>query len=122
MTRSLSREDEVAGVVTRIEQILERGNDADDMLRDVLEALRAVYAYAALAFVEAGELGTGPSSGTPLGLLRTVDVLFRGVKVAELRVAGGDDGDSAWLERVAVLIAPHCLVAWDTGGARWDTG
>jgi hypothetical protein len=117
----LSREDELAGVVTRIEQILERGNDADDVLRDVLEALHAVYAYAALAFVEEGQLGAGPSSGTPVGFLRTVDVLFRGVKVAELRVVGGDDADDACLERVAALISPHCLVAWDTGGARWDS-
>jgi L-methionine (R)-S-oxide reductase len=27
--------------------------------------------------------------------------------------------DRAFLERVAVLVSPHCLVAWDTGGVAW---
>jgi L-methionine (R)-S-oxide reductase len=27
--------------------------------------------------------------------------------------------DRAFLERVALLISPHCLVGWDTGGAPW---
>jgi len=27
--------------------------------------------------------------------------------------------DRTFLERVALLISPHCLVGWDTGGATW---
>jgi L-methionine (R)-S-oxide reductase len=27
--------------------------------------------------------------------------------------------DKAFLERVALLISPHCLVGWDTGGESW---
>jgi putative methionine-R-sulfoxide reductase with GAF domain len=27
--------------------------------------------------------------------------------------------DRAFLERVAQLISPHCLVGWDTGGEAW---
>ena len=27
--------------------------------------------------------------------------------------------DRAFLERVALLVSPHCLVGWDTGGVEW---
>jgi putative methionine-R-sulfoxide reductase with GAF domain len=27
--------------------------------------------------------------------------------------------DRAFLERVALLVSPHCVVAWDTGGVAW---
>jgi L-methionine (R)-S-oxide reductase len=29
------------------------------------------------------------------------------------------EADRAFLERVALLISPHCLVGWDTGGLPW---
>jgi L-methionine (R)-S-oxide reductase len=29
------------------------------------------------------------------------------------------EADHAYLERVALLISPHCLVGWDTGGKPW---
>ena len=29
------------------------------------------------------------------------------------------EADRAFLERVALLISPHCLVGWDTGGVPW---
>jgi hypothetical protein len=28
--------------------------------------------------------------------------------------------DKQFLEQVATVIAPYCLVGWDTGGAAWD--
>ena len=28
--------------------------------------------------------------------------------------------DQAFLERVALLISPYCLVGWDTGGTPWS--
>jgi L-methionine (R)-S-oxide reductase len=37
---------------------------------------------------------------------------------SDVPAAFGDD-DRAFLERVALLISPHCLVGWDTGGAAW---
>jgi GAF domain-containing protein len=36
----------------------------------------------------------------------------------ELAAFGPDD--QAFLERVATLISPHCLVGWDTGGESWE--
>jgi L-methionine (R)-S-oxide reductase len=29
------------------------------------------------------------------------------------------EADRVFLERVALLISPHCLVGWDTGGVPW---
>lgn len=29
------------------------------------------------------------------------------------------EADRAFLERVGLLISPHCLVGWDTGGVPW---
>ena len=54
-----------------------------------------------------------------------VPVAYEGSVVGEIDVdsdrpaAFGAD-DRALLERVATLIAPHCLVAWDTGGEAWS--
>jgi len=31
------------------------------------------------------------------------------------------EADRAFLERVALLISPHCLVGWDTGGVPWPS-
>jgi hypothetical protein len=45
-------------------------------------------------------------------------VLFNSDHVADLVGDGCDD--PSCLERVAVGIAPHCLVGWDTGGVPWD--
>ena len=38
---------------------------------------------------------------------------------SDLPAAFGDD-DRVFLERVAKLISPHCLVGWDTGGEAWE--
>jgi hypothetical protein len=41
------------------------------------------------------------------------------MKVAELEIAPASDRDKAFLERVTTIVAPYCLVGWDTGGERW---
>ena len=28
--------------------------------------------------------------------------------------------DDAFLQRVATLVSPYCLVGWDTHGERWE--
>ena len=38
---------------------------------------------------------------------------------SDVPAAFGPD-DRAFLERVALLISPHCLVGWDTGGKEWS--
>lgn len=106
-----------AGALEAIDRILNRGGDADDVLRAVLRALheRGV-SYAAIRFVERGELGAGPSVGDPTDDTLTVPVEYRGEQVGELEAA---TGDRPLLQRIATLISAHVLVAWDTGGERW---
>ena len=49
-----------------IDRILNRGGDADDILRQVVATLsrRAGYAWAGIFFLEDGELALGPQAGT----------------------------------------------------------
>jgi L-methionine (R)-S-oxide reductase len=54
-----------------------------------------------------------------------VPISYEDIVVAEIDIdsdlptAFGDD-DRVFLERVAKLISPHCLVGWDTGGEAWE--
>lgn len=113
---------EQRGALEAVDRILNRGGDADDVLRAVLEVLRRHYGHAAIWFVESGELVAGPSLGDRDDEAARFPISFRGDRVAELRVSPGPAGDEerAFLERVALVISPHCLVGWDTGGVPWD--
>jgi L-methionine (R)-S-oxide reductase len=57
-----------------------------------------------------------------------VPIAYEGRVVGELdidsdRPAAFGEADRDLLERVAGLVAQHCLVAWDTGGVAWpDVG
>ena len=53
-----------------------------------------------------------------------VPIVYEGRVVGEIdidsdRPSAFAAADRAYLERVAVLISPHCLVGWDTGGVPW---
>jgi L-methionine (R)-S-oxide reductase len=53
-----------------------------------------------------------------------VPISFEGRVVGEIDIDSDEPaafgvGDRQFLERVATLISPHCLVGWDTGGERW---
>jgi L-methionine (R)-S-oxide reductase len=53
-----------------------------------------------------------------------VPIVYEGKVVGEIdidsdRPAAFGDEDRAFLERVALLISPHSLVGWDTGGEPW---
>ena len=53
-----------------------------------------------------------------------VPIAFEGRVVGEIDIdsdvpAAFDERDRVFLERVALLVSPHCLVAWDTGGVAW---
>ena len=117
----MTSEHKRTGAHEAIERILNRGGDADDVLRDVVRELHRLYPYVALGFVEGGELVTGPALGGREGASATTryPVVYQGRLVAELEVASSDAGDEAFLRRVATLISAHCLVGWDTGGAAW---
>jgi hypothetical protein len=107
-----------------IEDIVRRGGDADDVLRDVVAALHtdAGYAWAGIYFVEDGALALGPHAGAadPPEAPTTTPVTWQGERIAELAIDDAPEEDRKFLERVAVLVADHCLVGWDTGGESWE--
>ena len=54
-----------------------------------------------------------------------VPIAYEGRVVGEIDIdsdqpAAFGEADRAYLERVATLISPHALVAWDTGGVAWS--
>jgi L-methionine (R)-S-oxide reductase len=159
---------EFDGALDELEAILERGGDADDVLREVVSFLQdrfAHYSWVGIYLVEGDDLVLGPWRGPEAtehvripvgqgicgaaaasGRTEIVDdvnadprylacfpstrseivvpISFEGRVVGEIDIdsdepaAFGDD-DREFLERVAALISPHCLVGWDTGGERW---
>ena len=107
-----------SGALEAIERILNRSNDADDVLRDVVAVLHSDYSWVGISFVEGGELVLGPALGEQTVEPTRIPISYENNVVAELGVIA-DEIDRALLERVAVLIAPYCLVGWDTGGEAW---
>ena len=106
-----------SGMLEAVDRLVNRGGEADEVLVGVLRTLheRGVD-YAAIRFMEAGNLVDGPTMGSGPSALAT-PVLFEGRQVGEL-VLSVDDRPLA--ERVATLISAYVLVGWDTGGERWD--
>jgi hypothetical protein len=104
-----------------LDEILNRGGDADDVLRAVVEflAARQGISWASISFREQGRLVAGPEAGEAAraGRIRR-PVVYRGEEVGELAVEGDVDGDL--LGRVATAIAPYVLLGWDTGGEAWE--
>src|SRR3954452_10353187 len=107
--------------LAEIEQIVGQGGDADDVLRDVVHALHSRYPWAGISFVEEDELQLGPHAGTKREApLTTIPVTWQGERIAELGIGDAPEEDRIFLERVADLVAGHCLVGGDTGGESWD--
>ena len=102
-----------------VEEIVAGGGEADDVLRAVVRALHEDGAgWVGIAFVEGGRLELGPSAGgEPPDELQRHPVEWQGSKVAELQASCGKPER---LAQVAALIAPYCLVGWDTGGEPWS--
>jgi hypothetical protein len=115
-------EQERRGALEALDRILNRGGDADDVLRDVLAVVARLFPYAGIRFVEEGRLVAGPSVGSRPDEVEEVPVVYEGIEVARLDAGPGPAGadDRALLERVALLVSPYCLVGWDTGGAAWE--
>ena len=161
--------DAYRGTIDAIERVLNRGGDADDVLRGVVELLHdrfEHYSWVGIYFVEADELVLGPWKGPEAtehvrirvgegvcgaaaasGVTEVVDdvaadprylacfastrseivvpISYGGSVVGEIdidsdRPAAFGDADREFLERVAILVSPHCLVGWDTRGERWS--
>ena len=112
------------GALQSVERILDRGGDADDVLRAVVAAiLDSVphFTWVGIAFMEEGRLELGPEAGGGDGEEQRALVTFEGAPVAELIVRRTEAGDDRpFLDRVATLVSPYCLVGWDTQGVPWS--
>ena len=161
--------DTYRGALDAVERILNRGGDADDVLRQVVEVLHdrcEHYSWVGIYLVEGDDLVLGPWKGPqatehvriPIGqgicgaaaaTGRTeivddvnadprylacfpstrseivVPIAYEGRVVGEIDIdsdthAAFSDDDRVFLERIALIISPHCLVGWDTGGVPWS--
>jgi len=106
-----------AEALAAVEAALGRGGDADDIVREVVEALHAhLGRFARLRFVEGGGPAAGQETETS-----GVPVRYGDANVGNLELGGElSTEDRELLERVGGLIAEHALVAWDTGGEAWE--
>jgi L-methionine (R)-S-oxide reductase len=156
------------GALEAVDRIVNRGGEADDVLRAVVSVLHRVehYTWVGIYLVEGDELVLGPWDGPEAtehvripvgqgicgaaaasGRTEVVDdvnadprylacfpstrsevvvpVSYEGRVVGEIDIdsdtpAAFTADDTTFLERVALLISPYCLVGWDTGGEAWS--
>jgi L-methionine (R)-S-oxide reductase len=157
------------GALEAVDRIVNRGGDADAVLRAVVDVLHdrlENYSWVGIYLVEDQELALGPWKGPeatshvriPIGqgicgaaaasgqteVIDDVEldprylvcfpstrseivvpISYKRRVVGEIdidsdRPAAFGEEDRAFLERVALLISPHCLVGWATGGVPWQ--
>src|SRR5712691_10605675 len=91
------------GALEAVDRILNRGGDADDVLRELVDLLHDRfdrYSWVGISFVEGEELALGPWRGKESAAPATgFPIRFEGEQVALLDVRGADDEDRAFLER-----------------------
>ncbi len=158
-----------SGALEAVDRIINRGGDADDVLRQIVSVLHDRfdhYSWLGIYLVEGGELVLGPWEGPQAtehmripvgqgicgaaaasGQTEIVDdvnsdprylacfpsthseivvpIAYEGRVVGEIDIdsdapAAFGSEDRTFLERVALLISPYCLVGWDTGGEAWS--
>ena len=109
-----------SGALEAVERVLNRGGEADDVLRQVVALLyERLGRFVRISFVEADGLVLGPAAGDETGTT-AFPIAFQGRRVADLDVGGElTEEDRALLESVATLVSPYALVGWDTGGEAW---
>jgi hypothetical protein len=98
-----------AGVLEAIQQILDRGGDAEDVLQAAMTAIvdRGGAIWAAVLYSDEGELLVGPHAGVAEpGERRGAPILLDGARIGELEVDGLDD--QPLIEQVAAQLAPWC--------------
>jgi hypothetical protein len=111
-----------AQLVADVATLVDSGDEADQILRAVVARLAEAPGVerVAIEFVEPDGALVGPSAGRSTGgePART-PILFQRDEVAHLLIEGRPL-DPATAAEIARLVAPYCLVGWDTGGEDWD--
>ena len=111
----------------QVQAIVDGGEEADQILRAALTAVHAAAGapWSAIAFVEERVMAVGPllgsaPDGTPVPSM-IFPIVYRGDTVAGLWFGSETPRElDADLSRVAAMLAPYCLVGWDTGGEGWE--
>ncbi len=109
-----------SGALEAVERVLNRGGEADDVLREVVAILHErLGRYVRISFVEADRLVAGPAAGDEEATT-AFPIAFQHRRVADLEVSGELTAeDRSLVEGVALLVSPYALVGWDTGGEEW---
>jgi hypothetical protein len=110
----------------RVQAVIDGGEEADEILRASLAAVHEATGapWSAIAFAEEGQMVIGPVAGSapddaPAPAV-ALPIVYRGDAVAALWLGSAPEPVLvAELERAAALLAPYCLVGWDTGGEEW---
>lgn len=119
-----------SGALEAVDRIINRGGEADDVLRQIVSVLHdrfEHFSWVGLYLVEGDDLVLGPWKGPQVAENAekiVVPIPYEGKIVGEIHIdpdrpAAFGEADRIFLERVALLISPHGLVAWDTGGVAW---
>ena len=80
------------GALESIDRILDRGGDADDVLREVVAVLHGLddFSWVGISFVEEGELVLGPAEGDGPASRPPIPISYEDNVVAELGVVAGE--------------------------------
>jgi hypothetical protein len=102
------------GALEAVERILNRGGNAEEVLRAVLEVLRSRgISFARVRLAGSGGLGDPLAVGEQSERL-VAPVVYEGSEIGSLELAAGD---RAFAERVATLISPY-VIRLETGEIR----
>ena len=105
-----------------VEHAIERGGDADDVLRAVVEALvdDSACEWSGIFFAENGRAPAWARGGYAEAPGENTSVRRLPGRFASPSSPPTAAQTPELLDEVAVAIAPYCLVGWDTGGVPWD--
>jgi hypothetical protein len=108
------------GALEAVEQVLDSGGEADDVLRQIVAILHErLDRFVRISFVEQEGQIAGPQAGEET-TTTAIPIVFHGNRVADLETGGKlSVDDQVLLERVATLVSPYALVGWDTAGEEW---